>query len=94
MSDSRVSGSLFAALIGTRWVSIITGKARRVLVGSRRHVLLRRGAYGPTRPVVFLALIGLLASVMTAGSVALPAGAGAAAASTGATDGQFVAMKA
>jgi hypothetical protein len=71
---------------------LITGKARRVLVGSRRHGLLRAGACVPAQPVVFLAPIGLLASVMTAGSFVLPAGAGAAGSNVGATDGQFVAI--
>ena len=71
---------------------MITVKARRVLRSFRRDGLLRRGACGRTRPVVFAALIGLVASVMTAGSFVLPAGAGAAGSSVGATDGQFVAI--
>jgi hypothetical protein len=71
---------------------MITVKARRVLRGFRHDGLLRRGAWRRTRPVVFVALIGLVASVMTAGSFVLPAGAGAAGSSVGATDGQFVAI--
>jgi PQQ-like domain len=67
-------------------------RVRSLFAAFRRDGLLREGASGPTRPVVFLALIGLVASVMTAGSVVLPAGAGAAGSSVGASDGQFVAI--
>src|ERR1035441_8674966 len=92
MSDSRVPGSFVTSAIGSPWVSMITRTTHRALVRSQRHSLRRRGVCGPTRPVVLIALIGLVSSVITAGSVALPAGAGAAASSVGATGGQFAAI--
>jgi hypothetical protein len=93
MSDSRVPGSFVTSAIGNPWVSMITRTTHRALVRARRHSLRRRGVCGPTRPVVLIALIGLVSSVITAGSVALPAGAGAAGSSAGASEGQFAAIR-
>jgi hypothetical protein len=71
---------------------MITRTTHRALVRSQRHSLRRRGVAGPTRPVVLIALIALVSSVITAGSVALPASANAAASSVGASAGQFAAI--
>src|ERR1019366_3279392 len=92
MSDSRVPGSFVTSAIGNPWVSMITRTIHRALVRSRRHSLLRRGVCGPTRPVVLIALIALISSVITAGSLVLPVGANAAASRVGASEGQFAAI--
>jgi outer membrane protein assembly factor BamB len=88
MSDSRVSGSSFAAWIGTPWVSLI-GQAKPVRAVLRRtwpHSLVRRGVSCSPRPVFLLTLIALVASVgfsATLVPLASPASASAPAGAVG-----------
>src|ERR1035437_3661407 len=85
MSVCGVPGSLLISAVGTRWASVTAWSVsvRRAL-GSSRHRLLHRGVSSP--PLVFLTLIGLVASIgFSATVVPLAAPASAAPALTATT---------
>jgi len=92
MSGARVPGSLRISAIRTRWVSMIARAlpVRGILLRAWRRTVVRRGVSCPSRPVVLLTLIGLVASVGFSASL-VPLAAPASATTPAVTGGVPVA---